>query len=101
VRLLRKAADLGDTDAMFNLATSYEDGRGVDQDEAEAARLYRQAADLGNTDAMYYIGGKYENGEGVTKDLAKARSYYQKAADGGDSHATEALKRLSARPKKK
>jgi TPR repeat protein len=30
---------LGDTDAMFNLATSYEDGRGVDQDEAEAARL--------------------------------------------------------------
>ena len=56
---------------------------------------------MGNTDAMYYIGGKYENGEGVTKDLAKARSYYQKAADGGDSHATEALKRLSARPKKK
>jgi TPR repeat protein len=43
----------------------------------------------------------YEDGNGVTKDITKARSYYQMAADGGDSYAKEALKRLSARPKKK
>jgi TPR repeat protein len=101
VQLYRQAADLGNASAMNNLGYMYENGQGVTKDQAKAVQLYRQAADLGNASAMNNLGGMYENGEGVTKNIAKARSYYQMAADGGDSNAKDALKRLSARPKKK
>ena len=94
-------AEMGSTSATDLLGFMYANGEGVRKDEAEAVRLYHQAADFGNTVAIYNLGVMYENGKGVTKDIAKARSYYQIAADRGDSDAKEALKRLSARPKKK
>jgi TPR repeat protein len=44
VRLYRKAADLGNTDAMNHLGDMYFYGRGVAKDEAKAVDLYRKAA---------------------------------------------------------
>ena len=41
---LRARAELGDAPAQNDLGVMYADGRGVPQDDAEAARSYRLAA---------------------------------------------------------
>ena len=44
---LRARAELGVAGAQFNLGVMYAEGRGVPQDDAEAARWYRLAAEQG------------------------------------------------------
>jgi len=48
---LPPGSQLGNTEAMFNLANGYRLGRGVPQDVGEAARLYRLAAEQGSVHA--------------------------------------------------
>ena len=50
-----KAADKGDTTAMFNLGLLYENGLGVAQDYAMAREWYEKAADKGHAKAMGYL----------------------------------------------
>jgi TPR repeat protein len=45
MRFFRKAADLGDTQAMSNIGVMYDNGEGVPKNAAEAARWYKKAAD--------------------------------------------------------
>jgi TPR repeat protein len=47
----RRAAEKGNSSAMFNLGRMYERGRGVGQDIAKAKELYQKAAAKGNSDA--------------------------------------------------
>ena len=51
VGLFRRAAELGHAAAMCNLGGLYRSGRGVEQDDDEAAAWYRKAADAGNSRA--------------------------------------------------
>ncbi len=51
VRGYRKAADKGETMAMFNLGVFYYNGRGVQRDTVEAMRWWRKAADNGDATA--------------------------------------------------
>ncbi|HTH49748.1 MAG TPA: SEL1-like repeat protein [Candidatus Limnocylindria bacterium] len=51
IAFLRQRIEGGSGDAAYELARRYEQGNGVEKDEAEAARLLKQAAKLGNTDA--------------------------------------------------
>src|ERR1700677_83309 len=51
----RKAADLGNTDAMRNLGVAYESGNGVSKDTALALRWYHKSADLGDTEATLQV----------------------------------------------
>jgi hypothetical protein len=69
-------AEQGHAAAQFNIAVMYEDGSGVAQDSAQAARWYLEAAKQGDADAQYKVGMLYETGTGVTKDLAEARKWY-------------------------
>ena len=46
-----KAAEAGDTNAMFNLGLLYDNGQGVAQDYGKAREWYQKAAEAGNTDA--------------------------------------------------
>ena len=48
----RPLAEHGDAVAQFNLGLMYQDGLGVLQDDAEAARWYRLAAEQGNSVAQ-------------------------------------------------
>jgi len=48
VRWYRLAADQGFAFAQVNLGFLYANGRGVPQDDAEAARWFRQAAEKGH-----------------------------------------------------
>lgn len=49
--LCRKYAQIGQADAMFNLAQCYKEGKGVAQNDAKADEWYRKAAELGSSDA--------------------------------------------------
>jgi len=81
---LRKVADAGDADAMFNIGCLYANGEGVAQDDQQAMTWYRKAAALGNADAMYNIGVSYNDGNGVAQDYQEAMVWYLKAADAGN-----------------
>jgi TPR repeat protein len=83
----RKAADAGNSDAMYNVGVGYEKGEGVAQDYGEAMRWFQKAADGGNAQAMYNLGVNYDKGQGVAQDLPQAMEWYRKAADAGDASA--------------
>ena len=51
-RLFRLAAGQGYARAQYDLGNAYLNGRGVPQDDKEAARLYRLAAEQGNVYAQ-------------------------------------------------
>lgn len=72
VTLLRPLADGGNAAAQHALATCYHRGRGVEQDEAEAARLYAMAARQGYALAQNNLGMMYQRGTGVPRDYALA-----------------------------
>ena len=59
---LRVRAEAGDAEAQFLLGFSYDIGRGVPQDDAEAVRWYRLAADQGHAGAQYELGNMYALG---------------------------------------
>mgnify|MGYP006240838927 CR=1 FL=1 len=65
----------------------YEKGKGVPQDDKEAARLYRLAAEQGYADAQFNLGVMYNNGNGVPQDYKEAVYWYQLAAEQGHSKA--------------
>lgn len=83
----RKAADLGDTNAMDEIGHFYRDGIGVIQDYQEAMRWYRKAADLGNHYAMDDVGAFFHTGRGVPQDYQEAIKWYRKAIDAGNKYA--------------
>ncbi|OUS36860.1 hypothetical protein A9R00_11340 [Oleispira antarctica] len=88
----KKAADLGDSDAQFNLGVIYTSGKGVQQDYKEALYWYKKSADQGHVDAQFNLGIKYEFGEeGFQKNMKQAIYWYQKAADQGNAEAESKL----------
>jgi hypothetical protein len=85
---LRARAEAGgDAAAQYNLGLMYDNGRGVPQDYAEAARWYRLAAEQGHPVAQYNLGFMYVDGSGVPQDDAEAVRWFRLAADQGDADA--------------
>jgi TPR repeat protein len=95
-RLYSKSADLGNIDAVANIAHLYQDGLGVAQDYVKAAQLYQQAADKGCDYAIYRLAGLYCDGHGVPKDMAKVRDLLTRAAADGYADAQVSLNKLNA-----
>ena len=69
IRTLRKQAEAGDAKVQFNIGSMYENGVGVRQDYAEAAKWYRKAAEQGDVDAARILGLAYYLGKWVPQDL--------------------------------
>ena len=88
---LRVRAEAGDAEALYNLGLMYAIGRGVPQDDAEAARWYRLAADQGYASAQHHLGTMYDTGTTVPQDYAEAVRWYRLAADQGDATAQLSL----------
>ena len=86
-KLMRVAADQGDSFAQSNLGLMYANGQGVTQDYKEAVRFYRLSADQGNADAQFYLGFMYEVGQGVTQDYVRAHMWLNISASSGDKNA--------------
>ncbi|MBP99209.1 MAG: hypothetical protein CL477_00835, partial [Acidobacteria bacterium] len=88
---LRAGAEQGDADAQNELGSRYYAGRGVSQDDTEAARWIRLAAEQGHAPAQYNLGLLYFRSRGVLGDDAEAATWYQRAAEQGYAPAQGGL----------
>lgn len=89
--LQQKAAELGNTDAMFELYVHYAQGLGVPVDEVKAIKACQLAADGGHSRAMYNLGAYSASGRGMVKDIPLAIEWYEKAANAGNASAMAGL----------
>ena len=87
LRLLRPLADQGSAPAQFNLGIMYYHGRGVRQNDPEAAKWFHLAADQGDAPAQFNLGVMYSEGQGVPQDYAEAVKWYRLAANQGHAQA--------------
>jgi TPR repeat protein len=85
-------AEIGNGDALFNLAILAEDGLGEPVAPDKAENLYLAAARAGNVKAQYRLGLLYGSGAGGRlADVERARLYLGLAAGQGDRQAAEQL----------
>jgi TPR repeat protein len=80
MRLLLKAANLGDPGATLRAANCYIYGVWTKQDIAKAVPLFRSSAALGESISMCNLGAIYLEGKGVQKNYAKSVFWFRKAA---------------------
>ena len=76
---LEKAADQNHPQALYELATMYRRGDGVEKDQPKAAELFEKAAARGHALSQRSLGNMYYEGEGVEKDREKAEELWEKA----------------------
>ena len=99
IRTLRKQAEAGDAKAPFNIGSMYENGVGVRQDYAEAAKWYRKAAEQGDVDTARILGLAYYLGKWVPQDLVQSYFWFSVAASraSGDEYkqASEAKDQIA------
>lgn len=81
--LLLQAAEAGSTDAMVDLGDCYNDGEGVEKDNATAFNWYIKAAENGNPKGNAAMGIAYYKTDflDLEQDLDKAEKYLLKAAE--------------------
>ncbi len=84
---LRHAAESGDANAQFIVATHYLNGDTVGVDFAKAAYWYGKSAAAGLAPAQYRLATLYERGKGVDKNLVSALSWYERAGALGNIKA--------------
>ena len=90
----RKAAELGDAKAQYNLGIAYNEGKGVPQDFGQAAVWFRKAAEQGIPQAQNNLGFLYQQGQGVAQDSSQAAEWFRKAAEQGYAQAQRNLGRV-------
>jgi len=91
LRLCRRGVELGDAEAITNLADLHNRGEGVPRDYPKSAELYRQAADRGFVRAMTMLGWIHLKGELGQPDYAEARRWFEQAAAKDDARAMREL----------
>jgi TPR repeat protein len=91
-------AEVGNGDALFNLAILAEDGLGEPRNMPKAEALYTSAAQSGNFKAQYRLGMLYSAGVQLPRDVEKARVFLTLAAQGGDKDALNTLATLGQPP---
>ena len=82
-----KAAEQGDPEALFNLASAVHSGTGVQQDLGKAFLLWLKAAQSGLPAAQTRVGLAYVKGDGVAFDQIEGCRWFVAAASGGDAAA--------------
>ena len=92
---LRQAAEMGDSEAQFNLGHSLfnEPGRSAEK-SAEALRWLESAAGNGHTEAMIFLGRLAKSGVGTLQDFSRASVRFRMAAEHGNPEGMLELGRL-------
>jgi TPR repeat protein len=85
---LKKASDLGNVTAEYNLAFYYENDVHPPQYK-EAMKLYHSSAKKGNGQAMRALAEMYEKGRGTDVSIVSAIDWYEKAARKGKVFSME------------
>lgn len=83
----QEAAELGNVDAQYELASCFYFGRGTDENEESAVVWYRKAAESGHIKAQFQLAQCYFRGRGVEKDEGIAVIWYGRAAEQGHAEA--------------
>ena len=84
---LERAANAGHMRAPLVLGILYEQGSGVKEDPATAAKWYQKGIDNGNAAAARRLANLYHLGTGVPHDEAKSNELLKKAVEMGDKAA--------------
>ncbi|MDG4874020.1 caspase family protein [Mesorhizobium sp. WSM4935] len=93
--LLLKAAAMGHTYAMNDLAAIFTEGRnGVPADPARAVAFLKAGVERQDMYSMNLLGRNYLTGTGVEKDPKTALSLFQKSMDLGQPYAPGSLARM-------
>lgn len=88
----QKAAEAGETDAMFNLAMLYSQGfEGMEASKEQAFYWYERAAEAGDAEAMCWTASYLLKGLGTKCDLERAADWLKKALAAGYPAAQELL----------
>ncbi len=87
LRLLQPLAEQGDARAQAVLGLIYYHGRGVKQDDTEAAKWFHLAADQDEPRAQFNLGVMHAEGQGVPQDYVEAIKWYRLAAEQGEARA--------------
>jgi TPR repeat protein len=87
LKLARPLAEDGNAKAESILGFAYYRGRGVAQNDTEAAKWFKLAADQGDAPSRFTLGVMYGEGRGVPQDFAEAAQWYRLAAEQGDAQA--------------
>lgn len=94
---LERAAKAGHVRAQTRLAWSYEAGRGVTADLAQAARWFGIAATAGDGEAMYALAVMHATGAGQVKDAGKSAQWLRQSAAAGYAPAVAELRKQDDR----
>ena len=70
-----KAAEQGNVAAQASVALMYANGKGVQQNYAEAGKWWIKAAESGDLAAARHVWNLYRNGEGVERNAAIANQW--------------------------
>jgi TPR repeat protein len=89
VHWYQKAAEQGFALAQKNLGDMHFLGRGVPQDDANAARWWEKAAGQSNAEAQFMLSLMYAHGRGVPRDREKACTLVRSAAEQGHKKAID------------
>ena len=81
VPFFRRAAELGDEMALYNLAHAYRDGLGVEPDAIEATGLLIQSAGKGYNAAQYEAALRLSLGRGIDVDNTRAEELFTSAGN--------------------
>ncbi|MDX8447552.1 caspase family protein [Mesorhizobium captivum] len=93
--LLLKAAAMGHTYAMNDLAAIFTEGRnGVPADPARAVAFLKAGVERQDMYSMNLLGRNYLAGTGIEKDPKQAQSLFQKSMDLGQPYAPGSLARM-------
>jgi TPR repeat protein len=79
VEFYNKSAELGNSDAMNQLAIYYKTGTRIEKDYNTMIELYNKAIELGNSRAMNELAICYEDGTGVQKNYNKMIELYKQS----------------------
>ena len=74
----------------------WENGVGLESDDAKAAQLYRTAAEAGLAAAQYNLGVMCAEGRGVEQNNDAAKYWFRKAAELGNAMAQSNLDVMNA-----
>ena len=83
----KEAAELGNIDAIRNIADCYYIGVGVDNDLCEAYKWFKKLANYNDADACYILGNICNNPTYKDADTEEVFYWYEKAANLGSSYA--------------
>ncbi|WP_160317703.1 tetratricopeptide repeat protein [Pseudobacteroides cellulosolvens] len=86
-----RAANMGNTDAQFELYIYFSRGIGVEINPEMSQHWLQRAAEANHPRALYNIGAAYASGSNVKQDFKKAAYYYARAAQLGNGQAAAML----------